>query len=161
MNGLYQWATCIYEGIYTTGNWYMIRHWHFILNLWEKQSAIHVTTNSIYSHRTTKSPQAMASYPFRIVFISSLCSFYILQTVSGSGPYRSVFSFGDSLADTGNSLFTGPFRNSFVERLPYGQTYFGHPTGRFSDGRLIVDFIGTILLPSSQAFYSSLHAWIN
>ncbi|RWR96359.1 GDSL esterase/lipase-like protein isoform X1 [Cinnamomum micranthum f. kanehirae] len=100
----------------------------------------------------------MASYPFLIAFISSLCSFYILQTVSGSGPYRSIFSFGDSLADTGNSLFTGPFRNPFVVRLPYGQTFFGHPTGRFSDGRLIVDFIAEAYgLPKLPPYLASLH----
>ncbi|KQK14967.1 GDSL esterase/lipase At1g28600 [Brachypodium distachyon] len=54
--------------------------------------------------------------------------------------YKRLFSFGDSLIDTGNfiqySTAPGP-----VTRSPYGETFFGRPTGRWSDGRLIVDFI--------------------
>jgi hypothetical protein len=52
-----------------------------------------------------------------------------------------VFSFGDSLTDTGNFLlsvpedFPDPARN-----LPYGQTFFGRPSGRYSDGRNLLDF---------------------
>ena len=56
--------------------------------------------------------------------------------------YDRVFSFGDSLTDTGNAAILpatagGPFTNS-----PYGDTYFHRPSGRASDGRLIIDFIG-------------------
>ena len=54
-----------------------------------------------------------------------------------------VFSFGDSLADTGNFPFL--YGNNSREpalRPPYGETFFRRSTGRFSDGRLIVDFIG-------------------
>ncbi|KAH7651637.1 GDSL lipase/esterase protein [Dioscorea alata] len=54
--------------------------------------------------------------------------------------FTSIFSFGDSLADTGNLLFYLN-NNHRVSQLPYGQTYFHHPTGRFSDGRLVIDFI--------------------
>ncbi|TVU37578.1 hypothetical protein EJB05_10900, partial [Eragrostis curvula] len=54
--------------------------------------------------------------------------------------YSRFFAFGDSLIDTGNfisySTAPGP-----VARLPYGETFFHRPTGRWSDGRLIVDFI--------------------
>ena len=57
------------------------------------------------------------------------------------GCYTRLFAFGDSLTDTGNfisySAAPGP-----VARLPYGETFFHRPTGRWSDGRLIVDFIG-------------------
>ncbi|KAG0465574.1 hypothetical protein HPP92_019738 [Vanilla planifolia] len=54
--------------------------------------------------------------------------------------FSSIFSFGDSIADTGNLLYSLHGRHH-VNRLPYGSTFFHHPTGRFSDGRLIVDFI--------------------
>ncbi|KAL5198733.1 hypothetical protein ABZP36_002245 [Zizania latifolia] len=56
------------------------------------------------------------------------------------GCYSHLFTFGNSLIDTGNfihySTAPGP-----VARSPYGETFFHHPTGRWSDGRLIVDFI--------------------
>jgi hypothetical protein len=55
-----------------------------------------------------------------------------------------VFSFGDSLADTGNFPFLyGNDSREPALRPPYGETFFRRATGRFSDGRLIVDFIGT------------------
>uniref|UniRef100_A0A0D9UYA9 GDSL esterase/lipase n=1 Tax=Leersia perrieri TaxID=77586 RepID=A0A0D9UYA9_9ORYZ len=59
--------------------------------------------------------------------------------------YDSIFSFGDSFADTGNDIVVLA-ANSLpnpTTRPPYSMTFFGHPTGRFSDGRLILDFIGT------------------
>lgn len=51
------------------------------------------------------------------------------------------FIFGDSLFDAGNNKYinTTDQRANF---WPYGETFFRHPTGRFSDGRLIPDFIG-------------------
>ncbi|KAL6841774.1 hypothetical protein ACP4OV_028286 [Aristida adscensionis] len=59
---------------------------------------------------------------------------------NGGSCYSRFFAFGDSLIDTGNfirySAAPGP-----VARSPYGETFFHRPTGRWSDGRLIVDFI--------------------
>ncbi|OAY58267.1 esterase [Manihot esculenta] len=50
--------------------------------------------------------------------------------------FPAIFNFGDSNSDTGSlaAAFTPP--NS-----PYGETFFRMPAGRFSDGRLIIDFI--------------------
>jgi phospholipase/lecithinase/hemolysin len=62
--------------------------------------------------------------------------------------YTRVFSFGDSLADTGNYGFVyGSDAREPALRLPYGETYFGNATGRFSNGRLVIDFIGTAQTP--------------
>ncbi|KAA0053543.1 GDSL esterase/lipase 2-like [Cucumis melo var. makuwa] len=50
-----------------------------------------------------------------------------------------LFIFGDSLFDAGNNNYINtPFQSNF---WPYGETFFNFPTGRFSDGRLIPDFI--------------------
>jgi hypothetical protein len=63
--------------------------------------------------------------------------------------YSSVFSVGDSLTDTGNYRFV--YVNDTREpalRLPYGETFFGRATGRFSNGRnrrILLDFVGNAL----------------
>lgn len=55
-------------------------------------------------------------------------------------PYKAIFNFGDSTSDTGNAAFDHP---PMDKNSPYGSTYFKHPAGRMSNGRLIIDFIGT------------------
>ncbi|KAK1326038.1 GDSL esterase/lipase [Acorus calamus] len=78
---------------------------------------------------------------------------FLLSVVSSESPvltnkYTSIFSFGDSITDTGNYR---RLQGDDVAPPPYGMTYFKRPTGRFSDGRLIIDFIaeafGLPLLP--------------
>jgi hypothetical protein len=44
--------------------------------------------------------------------------------------------------DAGNLVVDGIPDYLATARLPYGMTHFGYPTGRCSDGRLVVDFIG-------------------
>ena len=53
------------------------------------------------------------------------------------GPTK-LFVFGDSYADTGNIQRT--VSNSWKD--PYGITFPGKPAGRFSDGRVLTDYIG-------------------
>ena len=58
----------------------------------------------------------------------------------GVGPceFPAIFNFGDSNSDTGGlSAVFGQARS------PHGESYFHKPVGRYCDGRLIVDFIGT------------------
>jgi hypothetical protein len=54
-----------------------------------------------------------------------------------------LFIFGDSFFEAGNNNY---IRNAFgrANFWPYGETFFKYPTGRFSDGRVIPDFIGKI-----------------
>ncbi|XP_066357616.1 GDSL esterase/lipase At1g28580-like [Miscanthus floridulus] len=65
--------------------------------------------------------------------------------VVGDEPaFDSIFAFGDSFTDTGNNPVVFGWYDVFdvVMRPPYGTTFFGgHPTGRNSNGRLIIDFI--------------------
>jgi hypothetical protein len=57
--------------------------------------------------------------------------------------FERIFSFGDSLTDTGNFLLSVPEDFPDPARsLPYGQTFFGRPSGRYSDGRNLLDFFG-------------------
>lgn len=57
-----------------------------------------------------------------------------------------IYQFGDSLADTGNRIRQVGVTSVFnISHLPYGMTYFHKPTGRFSDGLLVIDFIAKAL----------------
>lgn len=53
--------------------------------------------------------------------------------------FKKLFVFGDSYADTGN--IQKSIGNSWKQ--PYGITFPGKPAGRFSDGRVLTDYVGT------------------
>lgn len=59
--------------------------------------------------------------------------------------FPAVFVFGDSLSDTGNGVLTGISLYSKPSKFPYGETFPGRPAGRFSDGRVLVDFLATYI----------------
>jgi hypothetical protein len=66
------------------------------------------------------------------------------------GCYKRIFSFGDSIIDTGNFVQAiGNGQSSELKEPPYGMTFFNHPTGRVSDGRVIVDFYGEYCIERS------------
>ncbi|KAL5708933.1 acetylajmaline esterase [Ranunculus cassubicifolius] len=58
-------------------------------------------------------------------------------------PFQSVYQFGDSINDAGNLIREGPLGSiSPCHRLPYGQALYGRsPTGRCSNGLLMIDYI--------------------
>ncbi|KAL6873689.1 hypothetical protein ACP4OV_013771 [Aristida adscensionis] len=59
----------------------------------------------------------------------------------GGGGITAIYSLGDSITDTGNLIKEAPpgvFET--IKHLPYGVT-FGEPTGRCSDGLLMIDFL--------------------
>ncbi|KAK3159719.1 hypothetical protein QOZ80_1BG0050230 [Eleusine coracana subsp. coracana] len=74
---------------------------------------------------------------------------------STQSKYTSIFSFGDSYTDTGNIAIIWNAHAPDLLKPPYGMTFFGHPTGRISDGRLAIDFIAEALglpfLPPSHS----------
>ncbi|GMP36267.1 hypothetical protein CsSME_00008449 [Camellia sinensis var. sinensis] len=66
--------------------------------------------------------------------------------------FPAIYNFGDSNSDTGG--FAAAFG---VTGLPYGKTFFGKPSGRASDGRLLIDFIAEQLgLPYLSAYLNSI-----
>ncbi|CAM0951536.1 unnamed protein product [Alopecurus aequalis] len=110
--------------------------------------------------------QVLAAMELALVF-SLLFLSCIHGVTSDSHYFTSMFSFGDSYIDTGNYVIMAA--NSPVpvwqDRPPYGMTFFGHPAGRISDGRVIVDFIaeefGLPLLPASLQNSSDVSKGVN
>ncbi|RDX62262.1 GDSL esterase/lipase 1 [Mucuna pruriens] len=56
--------------------------------------------------------------------------------------YGALFIFGDSLFDNGNNNYINTTTDNQANYPPYGETFFKYPSGRFSDGRMIPDFVG-------------------
>ncbi|XP_019162165.1 PREDICTED: GDSL esterase/lipase At1g28570-like [Ipomoea nil] len=89
------------------------------------------------------------AYPNRVVkfnsAISTLFLFLLLLIIPcriTAECYTSIFALGDSLTDVGNRvILSDDPANDLHMAYPYGETFFHHPTGRCSDGRLIIDFI--------------------
>ncbi|XP_007042987.2 PREDICTED: GDSL esterase/lipase 1 [Theobroma cacao] len=100
----------------------------------------------------------MASLKVQICCLLAYATFLSQMISCQSLPKEHValFTLGDSLFDPGNNNninTTNDYRANF---WPYGRTFFGYPTGRFSDGRLIQDFIAEYAgLPLIPAFLQS------
>ncbi|GMH10225.1 hypothetical protein Nepgr_012066 [Nepenthes gracilis] len=68
---------------------------------------------------------------------------------ASSNGVNKLFVFGDSYADSGN-LNKSTYSSW---KPPYGITYPGYPSGRFSNGRILVDYIATYYgIPSPVAY---------
>ncbi|XP_062149874.1 GDSL esterase/lipase ENOD8-like [Alnus glutinosa] len=65
--------------------------------------------------------------------------------------FPAIFNFGDSNSDTGGLSAT-----LITPTPPYGETCFHMPAGRFSDGRLMIDFMAkSVGLPYLSAYLDS------
>ncbi|KAI4296822.1 hypothetical protein L6164_036745 [Bauhinia variegata] len=62
-------------------------------------------------------------------------------SITSPRSYEAVFNFGDSLSDTGNYVGIHGSEVRVIDKHPYGETFFKKSTGRFCDGRIILDFI--------------------
>lgn len=67
---------------------------------------------------------------------------FALQSRESTVP--ALFIFGDSAADAGTNNYI-PNSRARVDFPPYGRTFFHRPTGRFTDGRTVFDFIASML----------------
>ncbi|KAM7273900.1 hypothetical protein ACFE04_028564 [Oxalis oulophora] len=80
-----------------------------------------------------------------IIFAISSQTF-ALPSETDDRPFNKIYAFGDSFTDTGNTKSgTGPSGFGHVLQLPYGITYFHRSTNRYSDGRLVIDFVAQAL----------------
>ena len=78
-----------------------------------------------------------------LIIVSCIFGFgfgFALQSRESAVP--ALFVFGDSAADAGTNNYI-PNSCAHVDFPPYGRTFFHRPTGRFTDGRTVFDFIGT------------------
>lgn len=76
------------------------------------------------------------------IFILVVCFIHPILCISSHGrPQAGLFVFGDSLFDPGNNNYINTTTEYQANWRPYGESFFKYPTGRFSDGRLIPDFI--------------------
>lgn len=76
-------------------------------------------------------------------FLVIICSCLLVAgSLSLPEKHVALFIFGDSLFDAGNNNYINTTTDYQANFLPYGQNFFKYPTGRFSNGRIIPDFIG-------------------
>lgn len=81
----------------------------------------------------------MSSSPMDLlIFLLILASPLALAKSSPAVP--AIFTFGDSVFDAGNNHYK---KNCTAQAdfPPYGSSFFHRPTGRFTNGRTVADFI--------------------
>ncbi|KAI4346900.1 hypothetical protein L6164_007763 [Bauhinia variegata] len=106
-----------------------------------------------------------------VSFLVFLLSFIVITTHSrGHGSicppekHAALFVFGDSLFDAGNNNYINAIPFLLANYPPYGETFFKYPSGRFSDGRVIPDFIAEyaklpLIPPYLHPDYSQLYVY--
>ncbi|KAL1568403.1 GDSL esterase/lipase 6 [Salvia divinorum] len=78
----------------------------------------------------------------RLLFVS--VNLFLLAASATGSEIPAVFIFGDSIFDAGNNHYI-PNCTVQADFPPYGSSFFGHPTGRFTNGRTVADFISEYL----------------
>ncbi|KAG6526378.1 GDSL esterase/lipase At5g03610-like [Zingiber officinale] len=95
----------------------------------------------------------MAKAAKAFFFVISL--FFLLKGIESGyddNTSKKLFVFGDSYADTGNlGRVLGRNARSWFE--PYGMTFPKKPTGRYSDGRVLSDYVASFMQSKSPIPY--------
>ncbi|KAL2653886.1 hypothetical protein R1flu_022014 [Riccia fluitans] len=96
--------------------------------------------------RTSKSSRDASEWPLwqtAAAFIFVTASLYAFPVTSALTPAcpTAFWNFGDSLTDTGSVVNAFPqCPQCDPESSPYGDSFFGRPAKRFSNGRVVPDF---------------------
>ncbi|KAI4355372.1 hypothetical protein L6164_004153 [Bauhinia variegata] len=108
-----------------------------------------------------------ASLLFVFLFLALVLERSLGSNISrGSSKTVAFFIFGDSFLDAGNNNYINTTALDQANFWPYGETFFKFPTGRFSDGRLISDFIAEyanlslippFLQPGNNHYYNGVN----
>ncbi|KAL5582568.1 hypothetical protein UlMin_015010 [Ulmus minor] len=89
---------------------------------------------------------------FGLLILGSIIGNVVVVMGGSKCDFPAIYNFGDSNSDTG-----GRSAAIFQVPPPYGQTFFKKPSGRLSDGRLILDFIAqTLDLDYLSAYLDSI-----
>ena len=77
-----------------------------------------------------------------LLFLNLLLLMALLLPCAGGSKYSAVFMFGDSIVDPGNN--NNRLTEARADFPPYGQDFpGGQATGRFSNGKVPGDMLGT------------------
>ncbi|XP_016509252.1 GDSL esterase/lipase 6-like [Nicotiana tabacum] len=72
-----------------------------------------------------------------------------------------IFIFGDSIFDAGNNHYNKNC-SAQADFPPYGSNFFHHPTGRFTNGRTVADFISEFIgIPLQKPFLEAQLELVN
>ncbi|KAK6928046.1 GDSL lipase/esterase [Dillenia turbinata] len=72
-----------------------------------------------------------------------ICMCFLQVIVGDDQLAPALYAFGDSLLDSGNNNYLPTWAKA--NYYPYGSTSFRFPTGRFSDGKNVADFVAEFL----------------
>ena len=97
----------------------------------------------------------MSSSSNRQVILGIASQAYVVYTLLSlislglAGDTPAFYIFGDSAVDVGNNLYINTLAKPvFPNGIDFGKP-FGTPSGRYSNGRISVDFIGKFCSPFS------------
>ncbi|KAK7385591.1 hypothetical protein VNO78_31317 [Psophocarpus tetragonolobus] len=87
------------------------------------------------------------AYTTYFIILMHICIIDVVTNISNDlirSKFSSILVFGDSTVDTGNNNYINTIAKG--NHLPYGKDFPGHmPNGRFSNGKLVPDFIASLL----------------